>query len=1021
MVQFAADTDTKTTGTGRFLLTARPDSVIDPPPHDRAYFEQHMTFLANYFRKVSRGKLLIAGTVVDSVYTLSAKMEAYSPRPGGSDSVLANLARDTWQLVEASGKVPDFSRYQCYVVFHAGAGRDVDLVSLYQADPTPYDIPSITLGPRAFKEAYGPAYPGIPVQGGAFHITNTAILPETESRELPTVTGSVYLELGINGLLCASIGSYLGLPDLFDTKTGSSGIGRFGLMDGQGIFSFSGVFPPEPSAWEKIALGWVTPVDVAPGSSVLRVPARTTPDTVYRVRFSPTEYYLVENRNRDAQRNGQTVTSILNGVVRTQFFRRDTTGFDAYDISALSGVVTDVEDLDWSLPGGKGENDEWFDGGVLIWHIDEAVIAAGMADNTVNADPERRGVDVEEADGSQDIGQSYEGVFAAGAGSEAGTALDFWFKGSASPVNTNTFSASTYPDTRSNNGSKSHVSIKEFSDRAPVMSATVVVGDAEASLLGGFPRTAGSGRSEVLQPLVLDQATLPTVLVTTAAFTSPAAPGLVYAFPTDGAPALPLFRSDGAVASTTVPGVEVSGRPALRDLNGDSSPDLIFAYPESNGAAGIVQAVSLKSTGPDSLGVPLFTLRCSSVPSTPVVSDSLIALPGASGVVTFARFNGTVVDTLPAAVSGMRAWVGRFNGANVFAVANGSVLRIVDGTTTRVPAGSPRSRDFGAFIEGAPLAGLFRANGVERPGLVFTLFGGALYLVDEDLQPFPGYPVSLGVQTPCSALALGDIDGDGSRDIVVFRNGEVLVLNSSGAMLDNFPVKVAEMTEIPGASSAYPGASLFIGGITSSPVIGDVDADGKPEILGGTADGRVFAVTRKGTMAGGFPLPGGTYSNRIALFDAGPAPQGQRVLGIAAGTVSGEVIAWKTGSTSITAPWPQTGRDGTNSNAEFGTLSSSPVSGDYFPKERAYNWPNPTYDGKTYIRYYVSESAAVRIRILDLAGDLVTELNANAVGGVDNEILWNASGVQSGVYYAHIHAQGSTGSGDAVIKIAVVR
>ncbi len=379
------------------------------------------------------------------------------------------------------------------------------------------------------------------------------------------------------------------------------------------------------------------------------------------------------------------------------------------------------------------------------------------------------------------------------------------------------------------------------------------------------------------------------------------------------------------MASTIVPGVEVSGRPALRDLNGDQFPDLIFSSPEAPGStSGIVRAVSLKNAGPDSLGLPLFTLRCSSVPSTPVVSDSLIALPGATGVVYFARFNGTFVDSLPAVASGMRAWVGRFNGSNVFAIANGTVLRIVDGNTTRVPVGTIRSKDFGTFIEGAPLAGLFRTNGIERPGLVFTLFGGALYLVDENLQPFPGYPVSLGVQTPCSALALCDIDGDGSRDIVVFRNGEVLVFNSAGAMLDNFPVKVAETTEIPGASSAYPGASLFIGGITSSPVIGDVDGDGKPEILGGTADGQVFAVTRKGTMAGGFPLPGGIYANRIALFDAGPAPQGQRALGIAAGTLTGELIAWKTGSTSVSAPWPQAGRDGANSNAEFGALSSSP-------------------------------------------------------------------------------------------------
>jgi len=29
----------------------------------------------------------------------------------------------------------------------------------------------------------------------------------------------------------------LGMPDLFDESTGATAIGRFGLMDGQGIFS----------------------------------------------------------------------------------------------------------------------------------------------------------------------------------------------------------------------------------------------------------------------------------------------------------------------------------------------------------------------------------------------------------------------------------------------------------------------------------------------------------------------------------------------------------------------------------------------------------------------------------------------------------------------------------------------------------------------------------------------------------------------------------------------------------------
>ena len=37
-------------------------------------------------------------------------------------------------------------------------------------------------------------------------------------------------------------------------------------MDGQAIFAYNGVFPPEPSAWEKIFLGWATPVTLSPGN-----------------------------------------------------------------------------------------------------------------------------------------------------------------------------------------------------------------------------------------------------------------------------------------------------------------------------------------------------------------------------------------------------------------------------------------------------------------------------------------------------------------------------------------------------------------------------------------------------------------------------------------------------------------------------------------------------------------------------------------------------------------------------------
>ena len=89
---------------------------------------------------------------------------------------------------------------------------------------------------------------------------------------------------------------------------------------------------------------------------------------------------------------------VVDGATVVKEFARDTVGFNAFDISALAGSVIDVDDLDWSLPGGVDTKGEFYDGGILVWHCDEGVIAAGLATNTVNADIGKRGLDVEEAD-----------------------------------------------------------------------------------------------------------------------------------------------------------------------------------------------------------------------------------------------------------------------------------------------------------------------------------------------------------------------------------------------------------------------------------------------------------------------------------------------------------------------------------------------------------------------------------------------------------------------------------------------
>ena len=123
-------------------------------------------------------------------------------------------------------------------------------------------------------------------------------------------------------------------------------------------------------------------------------------------------------------------------------------------------------------------------------------------------------------------------------------------------------------------------------------------------------------------------------------------------------------------------------------------------------------------------------------------------------------------------------------------------------------------------------------------------------------------------------------------------------------------------------------------------------------------------------------------------------------------------------------PWPQYMHDAQNTGLDESVPGGSPATSEFLPGSRAYNWPNPVkaaHGYKTHIRYFVRKDAKVHIKIFDLAGDAVTEFAGPGLGGLDNEIEWNVSGVQSGIYFAHIEANGTGDHGLAVIKIAVIK
>ena len=241
-------------------------------------------------------------------------------------------------------------------------------------------------------------------------------------------------------------------------------------MDGQAIFAYNGLFPPEPSPWEKIFLGWAEPVSVKPGNYHINLftdlAASGNDTAILKVPINSSEYYLLENRIRDANKDGARIKYVLGGDTLTKVFENDTTGFYSYETDSLKGVVVDVDEFDWAEPGN----------GIVIWHIDDNIINSKIGDNQINTDSQHRGVGVVEADGIQDIGQQYTDIFGDVVVGE-GAPEDLWYSSNPSKFYENKFGKDTRPSSTTNSGAYSLITISDFSGYADKMSFNVSFGD----------------------------------------------------------------------------------------------------------------------------------------------------------------------------------------------------------------------------------------------------------------------------------------------------------------------------------------------------------------------------------------------------------------------------------------------------------------------------------------------------------------------------------------------------------------
>jgi M6 family metalloprotease-like protein len=430
--------------------------------HDSTYFDLQIRRVDAYLRTVSFGAFSMDWAVHGEIRNVPRPMSWFAD----PDSGTVRLARVAQDLADAIDDDVDFTGVDTFVLVHAGAGAETDIDG-----NSPEQIPSTYLDASDLADAVEAgllADPWISTAEGV--LEHVLVLPESETQDpIAGVPGSGFFD--VRGVYCFEFGLRLGMLSLADfTPSGfpdSQGIGNFGLM-GYGLFTGLGIVPAAPSAINRMLMGWADPVEVR-GDADLRIapmidPAVAAGDTnLVRVPVSDREYWLLEYRLQDPDGDLFYGFDDLNANFVP----------DYYDASnaANGGVPNSTFDpLEDSWEDEAGAEVDFFmsenpartpDGcrrgggsGLYIWHIDEQVIENALlaGTNTINANPRHKGVDVEEADGIQDLDSPFSGLWLLGGDQ------DVW-RGEGQPE----FGPETAPSTASNAGLDTGIRFTDFS------------------------------------------------------------------------------------------------------------------------------------------------------------------------------------------------------------------------------------------------------------------------------------------------------------------------------------------------------------------------------------------------------------------------------------------------------------------------------------------------------------------------------------------------------------------------------
>lgn len=153
-------------------------------------------------------------------------------------------------------------------------------------------------------------------------------------------------------------------------------------------------------------------------------------------------------------------------------------------------------------------------------------------------------------------------------------------------------------------------------------------------------------------------------------------------------------------------------------------------------------------------------------------------------------------------------------------------------------------------------------NGSQVPG--FPVYTRELRDVDPrnpqnfDSEAYRSVQALREARDPISGIAVGDLDGNGAQSIVATTtSGWVYVWSANGKLRDGFPVRGQDeynTMPVPTPSSGCRRCRLPVRGNWSAPALGNLQGDGKLNILMSSFDGHVYAWQPNGQPVPGWPV-----------------------------------------------------------------------------------------------------------------------------------------------------------------------